>query len=107
MEVVYKVPCRDCGALYIGEIRRNLQERVKEYAVKRQDDNNGIAVHAKTNDHAVDWPEAKIRMKEQVTWRRKILEAVHIQQEKRTTINLDCGIQLNPIRSPLISGFEH
>ncbi len=107
--VVYEVPCRDCGAVYIGETGRNLQERVKEhkYAVKRQDDNNGIAVHAWTNDHAVDWSEAKVRTKEQVTWRRKILEAIHIQQEKRTTTNLDCGIQLNPIWSPLISGFEH
>ena len=103
------MPCRDCGAVYIGETGRNLQERVKEhkYAVQRQDDNNGIAVHAWTNDHVVDRPEAKVRTREQVTCRRKVLEAIHIQQEKRTTTNLDCGAQLNPIWSPLISGSEH
>ena len=58
--VVYEVPCRDCGVVYIGETGRNLRERVKEhkYAIKRQDDNNGIyiAVHSWTNDYAVDWP---------------------------------------------------
>ena len=44
--VVYEVPCKDCEAVYIGETGRNLQERIKEhkYAVKRKDENNGIAV---------------------------------------------------------------
>ena len=54
---------------------RNLQERVKEhkYAVKRRDENNGIAVHAWSEDHMVNWEEAKVRQLEPVTWKRKIL----------------------------------
>ena len=60
--VVYEVPCKDCEAVYIGETGRNLQERVKEhkYAVKRRDKNNGIAVHAWSEDHMVNWEEAKV-----------------------------------------------
>ena len=103
--VVYEVPCKDCEAVYIGETGRNLQERVKEhkYAVKRRDKNNGIAVHAWSEDHMVNWEEAK---SEPVTWKRKILEAIHIQQEKRTTTNLDCGTHLSPIWYPVMPGFE-
>ena len=83
--VVYKIPCRGCGAMYIGETGRNLQERVKKYAFKRQDDIS-IAVHEWTNEHTMNWPEAKVKLREHdITWRRKILEAIHIQWEKRTT----------------------
>ena len=60
-------------AVYIGETGRNLQERVKEhkYAVKRRDENNGIAVHAWFEDHMINWEEAKVRQLEPVTWKRK------------------------------------
>jgi hypothetical protein len=46
--VVYKVPCRDCAASYIGEMGRSLQKRITEhkYAVKTNNRKNGIAVHA-------------------------------------------------------------
>ena len=106
--VVYEVPCKDCEAVYIGETGRNLQERIKEhkYVVKRKDENNRIAVQAWSEDHTVNWDEAKIRELEPVTWRRKILEAIHIQQEKRATTNLDCGTHLSPIWSPFIPGSE-
>ena len=88
--------CKDCESAYIGETGRNLQERVKEhkYVVKRYDENNGIAVNAWNENHVVDWKEAKVRKLEQVTWRRKILEAMPIQQEKRSTTNLDCRVHL-------------
>ena len=46
--VVYEVPCGECEQVYIGEIGRNLKERLKEhqYAVKKENPKNGIAAHA-------------------------------------------------------------
>ena len=46
--VVYRVPCKDCGKVYIGEMGRNLKKRLVEHkvAVRRGDAKNGIAVHA-------------------------------------------------------------
>ena len=48
--MIYELPCTDCTKVYIRETRRNLRTRLKEhkYAVKRNDDRNGIAVHAQT-----------------------------------------------------------
>ena len=56
-EIVYKIPCRECDAVYIGETRRSLQKRITEhkYAVKTNNWKNGIAVHAWDNDHQPDW----------------------------------------------------
>ena len=59
-----------------------------------------------TENHVVDWKEAKVIKLEQVTWRRKILEAIHMQQEKRSTTNLDYGVHLSPIWSPFVAGSE-
>ena len=60
--VVYEVPCADCDCVYVGETGRSLEMRLKEhkYAVKNNDTNNGIAVHAWDNGHHVDWDAAKV-----------------------------------------------
>ena len=78
---VYEIPCKDCSKVYSGEMGRSLTERVKEhkYAVKRHDDKNGIAAHAWTAQHRVDWSAAKVRTTEQHLWKRKVLEAIHME----------------------------
>ena len=100
---MYEVPCGECDQVYIGETGRNLTERLKEhqYAVKRKDLKNGIAAHACQEHHQVDWSAAKVRCTEQHYWKRKVLEAIHIQQQENTS-NLDCGLPISPLWLPLI-----
>ena len=101
--VIYEVPCTDCTKVYIGETGRNLRTRLKEYkyAVKRNDDRNGIAVHAQRSGHRVDWEAARVRDMEDHTAKRKVLEAIAIQ-ESECTSNLDVGLTLNPVWRPLL-----
>ena len=101
--VVYKVPCAKCNYVYIGEMGRSLSCRLKEHwqAMKTGNMNNGIAAHAWINEHHVDWEAAKVRAHEEHLWKRKVLEAIIIRQTKDTS-NLDCGLKLNQIWSPLI-----
>lgn len=101
---VYEIPCADCDSVYIGETGRSLKDRIKEhkYAVSRGDMKNGVAAHAWTRQHKVDWSSAKVRSVEQFLWKRKVLEAIHIQRETSTS-NLDCGLQLNPIWTPILN----
>ena len=101
--VVYEVPCRDCSRRYIGETGRSLQERLKEhkYAVKSANMNNGIAAHAWNQQHQVDWDAAEVKMFEQHLWKRKVLEAICIKETKENN-NLDCGLNVNQVWSPLL-----
>ena len=79
------------------------QERVKEhkYAVRKYDSKNRTAAHAWTAQHAVDWSAARVRTTEEHLWKRKTLDAIHIEWEPDPS-NLDCGLQLNPIWLPLV-----
>ena len=94
--VIYKVPCRDCEASFIGETGRSLQKRITEhkYAVKTNNRKNGIAVHAWDMEHRPDWDATEILEMEPHYWKRRILEAIWIQKTPQTC-NLDCGLILN------------
>ena len=89
--------------VYIGETGRSLEVRLKEhkYAVRTANMNNGIAAHAWNSQHPVNWDGARVRCFEQHMWRRKVLEAIVIQQTENNS-NLDCGLNLNQVWSPLL-----
>lgn len=96
--IVYEIPCKDCDFVYIGETGRTLKKRVTEHklAVKKADDNNGLAVHVWKNSHSIDWDGAKTRFITPYYWKRRVTEAIQIQQHNHT-MNLDCGLFLSPI----------
>jgi len=59
-------------------------------AVRRLDSNNGIAVHVQLQDYSIDWEGTFVIENEQRYWRRRVLEAIHIQTRPHS-MNLDCG----------------
>ncbi len=79
--VVYEVPCQECEVTYIGETGRTLKKRLTEhkYAVKRGNPENGIAVHANTTLHAIDWESAKVLEEQQHWMKRRVAEAILIR----------------------------
>ena len=83
--IVYKIPCADCNAVYIGESKRSFDQRSKEHvrAVKNGDvDKNEIADHSWKLDHKFDW-ENKIIIDREQNWRvRKIKETIHSISDK-------------------------
>jgi len=74
-----------------------LEKRISEHkgAVKRHDVKNGIAVHARTKQHKVDWQAATVKHVETNHSKRRTIEALHIHP--RETSNLDCGRTLSPV----------
>ena len=78
--VVYKIPCKDCSATYIGESKRSFGVRYKEHnrAVRNGDtDKNEIADHCWENDHEMNWDERKVIDTEAYIKDRKIKETIH------------------------------
>ena len=102
--VIYEVPCADCDSVYIGETGRSLEMRLKEhkYAVKTYDTNNGVAVHAWDNDHHVNWDAARVVAVEHHLTKRRVLESLHIREQRKTS-NLDSGYTLSPTWRPLLT----
>lgn len=101
--VIYEVPCRDCTSVYIGETGKCLQVRLTDHkaAVMCCDRKNGIATHSWDHDHRVNWEEARVIGTEPFYWKRRVLEALSIRSHD-TTSNLDCGLLLDPIWTPLL-----
>mgnify|MGYP001548989041 CR=1 FL=1 len=102
---IYKVPCKNCDEVYIGETARPLYVRIKEHHTEatkltesktytRQqrkssnpfDFKSAISEHACTHNHVIDWDNASCV--EQVSdWKlRGIKEAIHIRS---TTPNMN------------------
>ena len=55
--VVYKIPCADCGWCYVGETGRCFETRKKEHVrnVKTYANGSNIAKHAWSFDHRIDF----------------------------------------------------
>ena len=79
--VVYKVPCQDCQAVYVGETLRTLPTRLQEHqrhTRKGEMQHSAIAEHACGLQHQINWHGAGVIDRE-LDWRsRKMKEALHI-----------------------------
>ena len=107
--VVYRIPCKCKKFTYVGETERKWGTRKKEHrdkvrltkedidrgditrATNRMNDGDGgLAKHATSCPHEIDWDEAKIIGKEQNWMQRKLLEGIETLREKnegRTPLN--------------------
>ena len=97
IEVIYSIPC-ECGKVYIGETGKTLTERLAEHrrAVRRMDNNNSLAVHVQRTTHSITWDKAEVIEKENNKIRRKIKEALRIQNTDQC-LNMDQGMQIDHI----------
>ena len=88
--VVYKVRCKNCTQIYIGETGRELKIRLNEHkrAAEKTEDNDkeetnenlsGLSQHLKNKQHQADWNNAKIIKKESNHNKRKLKEAIAIK----------------------------
>ena len=93
--VIYQIPCSSCPAVYTGETGRTLKVRMVEHkrAVRMGDVNNGLAVHSLKTGHPIEWSQARVVEREENWYRRRIKEALKIQQ-CQVRMNLDQGIVL-------------
>ena len=61
--VVYEVPCKGCDFVYVGQTKRDLNSRLKEYqrAIKQQKpENSALCEHVILFDHVIDWANSRI-----------------------------------------------
>ena len=82
--LVYRIPCADCNASYVGETK-NFTERLRrhKYDVKKKDvQGNALAEHAEKNNHVIDFDSSSVLDTERNWKKRLYLESWHIQHTK-------------------------
>ena len=82
--VIYRIPCKDCPEVYVGQTGRTLAHRLKEHKRTLTSGNlaqSAVAEHATQQSHAIDWECATVIDTEQPFHRRCTLESWHIRSE--------------------------
>ena len=94
--VIYKICCNDCDATYIGQTKRQLGTRVKEYKNNIRLDpskHSVVTEHIIKENHSFDWDNTRILDIEKNFYKRLISETIHIKEQKNS-INLNKDTEL-------------
>jgi len=89
-EVVYKIACKDCDQVYIGQTKRHLETRVKEHRNNIRNPSGNFSVvtnHRISLNHEFDWDKTCILHKERNRKKREIAEMCFIKKHNKN-INL-------------------
>jgi len=98
-EVVYKIDCKNCEKVYIGQTKRHLSTRINEHKnnIKNTAGNfSVVSQHRIEFDHDFDWCKLNILHKELNRRKREIAEMFYIKKFdnninlQRDTENLNC-----------------
>ena len=89
--IVYKIKCKDCDCVYVGQTSRALKTRMKEHtkAIATLDKNYFLAKHHMLNGHQIDLNNVEIIDRSSVWKQRLILEAWYSVRDR----NMYNGIQ--------------
>ena len=82
--MVYKIPCRSCTKVYIGQTGRTLEHHLKEHrrALVSGDVNlSAVGQHAVDEGHDIDWSSAAVIDVHPNFHQRSALEAWHIRSQ--------------------------
>ena len=89
---VYRVPCKDCTKVYIGETGRDFQVRLGEHktAVATGKEKNAVFQHLKTKNHPIDWKNAAVLYHSENERSRLVVESTLIKSQE--TFNNTKGV---------------
>ena len=97
---IYKIPCENCPAVYIGQTRRKLKARLREHKTAVENDrvnDSSVAAHTTSQKHSVDWEKVKLIKNVQKTAHLNAWESMYITTTDHPLMNEDDP----PISSPL------
>lgn len=115
--VIYKIKCKDCDHVYIGETKRKLGVRIREHKTSCRnvtdynyepvhDDRNdcGTTMHVYNTKHELDFDSVEVLGRERCYTRRKFRERIEICKHKTKTnlMNLMDGKQIDSCWTPFL-----
>ena len=94
-EIVYKFSCKKCPAIYIGQCKRELNERIEDH--KKANLNSVVGIHQNIPEHHFDYDNTQILDREPSYYKRLLSEMIHINSNKNTLNKIDDLKTLNNI----------
>ena len=95
--MVYQIPYQ-CGKVYVGEMQRRLETRVKEHkdaCSKGYTKKSAVAEHARDQQHTIDWEDNKVLDRSTRPVQLLVKEALCIQRTPANNmLNCDGGYEL-------------
>ena len=100
---VYKIPCRECDQVYIGETGRDFKIRLGEHksAVTHGTEKNAVFQHVKRRNHAIDWNNSAVIYHSDLESNRLVVESTLIK-EKSTFNNTEGVLSIDSMSSAVI-----
>lgn len=99
--MVYSVPCRTCGKVYIGETSMPMNDILLEHRnkVKTKDQKDLLSLHVLDSAHEINWDKSAIIVFEEGIQRRQLVQQIHV---KKNPNNLNL-LQVNPIYDEILN----
>ena len=97
---VYKIPCKHCQEIYIGQTSKELDVRLKQhkYCVRTGNMANALFVHMNNTNHGIDWENSKELVICKDFMKRNIIESSFIKNEPDRNFNISLGMyRLDPL----------
>ena len=85
-DVIYKVPCSNCQATYVGQTTQYLKKRMEAHRY-RKNEITALSRHASEQKHGFDFANVEVLDIEQNSFKRKILEMLYIRKDKNSVNN--------------------
>jgi hypothetical protein len=106
-EGIYKIPCKDCSHIYIGQTKRLISTRREEHrkAVEKKDDEkSALAAHHKATQHSIDFDKTRVIAPIRQHGPRLVREAIEINKASHTmNRKSESGLSLSTAWKPLLA----
>ncbi|EFN66120.1 hypothetical protein EAG_10640, partial [Camponotus floridanus] len=82
--VVYKIECENCDAIYVGQTNRKLSTRINEHKknINKNTTNRFVITEHRLNfNHEFKWDDVKILDRETFYYKRLISEMIYIKRQ--------------------------
>ena len=85
---IYKIPCRSCDKVYVGETI-DFKRRIRQHrdAIRKGDSNSAVFQHMNNENHGIDFQNINKLITLPDTHRRRLIEAILIQNSKNFNIH--------------------
>ena len=106
--VVYRIPCKECGAAYVGMTARPLKKRIQEHRRALRlgyDSISAVAKHCLDTAHPIDWDSVSVLDSASALQERLCKESIYIIREPQV-MNSDPSYPLPRIWQPVVIDVE-